>query len=62
MRTALQAIDPAGYGLNDDAEEFTYLWGWFQVVRELWSRAAVAGRAGQPRRWAARKVRTPASA
>jgi Domain of unknown function (DUF1877) len=45
MRQAYDRLDPADYGPEWSDEDFEYTWGWFQEVRDLWSRAAAAGRA-----------------
>jgi Domain of unknown function (DUF1877) len=45
MRQAYDRLDPADYGSEWSEEDFEYTWSWFQEVRDLWSRAAAAGRA-----------------
>ena len=45
MRQAYDRLDPADYGSEWSEEDFEYAWSWFQEVRDLWSRAAAAGRA-----------------
>jgi hypothetical protein len=45
MRQAYDRLDPADYGPEWSEEDFEYTWSWFQQVRDLWSRAATAGRA-----------------
>lgn len=37
-------IDPKSYGVEVNEEDFEYSWNWFTEVRELWQRAAEAGR------------------
>jgi hypothetical protein len=38
------AIDPADYYFQVSEEDFEYTWHWFQGVRDLYTRAAEAGR------------------
>lgn len=38
------AIDPKSYGFPLTEEDFRYTWDWFQAVRDLYTRAAEAGR------------------
>jgi hypothetical protein len=45
MRHADDGLDPTDYGPNWSEEDFEYTWSWFLEVRDLWSRAATAGRA-----------------
>jgi Domain of unknown function (DUF1877) len=45
MRQAYDRLDSADYGPNWSEEDFESTWSWFQEVRDLWSRAATAGRA-----------------
>jgi hypothetical protein len=45
MRQAYDRLDAADYGPEWAEEDFEYTWSWFQEVRDLWSRAATAGRA-----------------
>jgi hypothetical protein len=45
MRQAYDRLDPADYGPTWSEEDLEYTWDWFQEVRDLWSRAAAAGRA-----------------
>jgi hypothetical protein len=45
MRQAYDRLDPADNGPEWSEEDFEYTWSWFQEVRDLWSRAAAAGRA-----------------
>jgi hypothetical protein len=45
MQQVYDRLDPADYGPEWSQEDFEYTWGWFQEVRDLWSRTAAAGRA-----------------
>jgi len=38
------AIDAKSYGFPLSDEDFRYTWDWFQSVRDLYTRAAQAGR------------------
>lgn len=44
FRRRYDAIDPKSYGFPLTDEDFRYTWDWFQAVRDLYTRAAQAGR------------------
>jgi hypothetical protein len=45
MREAYNAIPESDYGQPLSEEDFQYTWSWFQGVRDLYQKAALAGRA-----------------
>jgi hypothetical protein len=44
FRRRYDAINPNSYGFPLTDEDFSYTWDWFQGVRDLYTRAAQAGR------------------
>jgi hypothetical protein len=44
FRARYDAIDRDSYGADLTDEDFEYTWHWFQIVRDLYLRAALEGR------------------